>query len=116
MVFHDSCYLGRYNNIYDEPRKVLQSINGVELLEPERTMDKAFCCGAGGGRMFMEENVGKKVNVERTEQLLDTEPQEIASACPFCLTMIIDGLKTKEMDESIQVKDIAEIVEECISK
>lgn len=116
MVFHDSCYLGRYNNIYDEPRKILQSINGVELLEPERTMDKAFCCGAGGGRMFMEENVGKKVNVERTEQLLDTEPQEIASACPFCLTMIIDGLKTKELDESVQVKDIAEIVEECISK
>jgi len=116
IAFHDSCYLGRYNNIYDEPRKILSSINGVELVEAARNNDKGFCCGAGGGRMFMEETVGTKVNVERTDELLLTEADTIASACPFCITMISDGLKFREADEKVVVKDIAEIVEECMEK
>lgn len=116
IVFHDSCYLGRYNEIYNEPRKILSGINGVELVEAERNQDKGFCCGAGGGRMFMEETVGIKVNVERTDELLETGADVVASACPFCITMISDGLKFREADEKVLVKDIAEIVEECMEK
>lgn len=116
VAFHDSCYLGRYNDIYDEPRKILSSINGVELVEADRNHDKGFCCGAGGGRMFMEETAGTKINVERTDQLLETDADMIAAACPFCLTMISDGLKFREADEQVAVKDIAEIVEECMEK
>jgi Fe-S oxidoreductase len=116
VAFHDSCYLGRYNGVYDEPRKVLSSINGVELVETERNHDKGFCCGAGGGRMFMEETVGTKVNVERTDELLRTEARTIAAACPFCITMVSDGLKFREQEENVLVKDIAEIVEESMEK
>jgi Fe-S oxidoreductase len=116
VTFHDSCYLGRYNGIYDEPRKILSSVNGIELVEAEKNHDKGFCCGAGGGRMFMEETAGTKVNVERTDQLLETEADTIAAACPFCITMISDGLKFREADEAVTVKDIAEIVEESMEK
>ena len=116
ITFHDSCYLGRYNGVYDEPRKVLSSINGVELVETERNHDKGLCCGAGGGRMFMEENVGVKVNVERTDELLKTGAEIVAAACPFCITMVSDGLKFREQEENVAVKDIAEIVEECMTK
>ena len=116
VAFHDSCYLGRYNGIYDEPRKVLSSISGIELVETERNHDKGLCCGAGGGRMFMEENVGTKVNVERTDELLKTSADTVAAACPFCITMVSDGLKFREQEENVAVKDIAEIVEECMEK
>jgi Fe-S oxidoreductase len=113
VAYHDSCYIGRYNKIYDAPRKALEHV-GVEIQEPARTKDKGFCCGAGGGRMFMEETVGKRVNIERTEELLKCGANTIALNCPFCMTMITDGIKDKEMVDQVQVKDIAEIILENV--
>lgn len=110
IAYHDSCYLGRYNQIYDAPRKNLNKIPDVQILEPERTKDKGFCCGAGGAQMFMEEKVGKRVNIERTEELLKTGANCIAANCPFCMTMLTDGVKAKDKDEEIKVLDIAEIL------
>ncbi len=109
LTYHDSCYLGRYNEIYDEPRHVLESVGTIKITEPERTKDEGFCCGAGGGRMFLEEDTGTRINEERTKELLQTGAETIASACPFCMTMINDGLKAEE-NEEVAVKDIAEII------
>lgn len=110
ITYHDSCYLGRYNNIYNAPRSLLLKIPGLLIAEPDRTADKGFCCGAGGGQMFMEETVGKRVNIERTEELLATKAKTIALNCPFCMTMISDGVKAKDMEEEVQTLDIAEII------
>lgn len=110
ITYHDSCYLGRYNDIYDEPRNTLKKINGVKLVEMERNKEKGFCCGAGGGRMFLEETEGTRINVNRTEEAVETNADTIASACPFCMTMMSDGLKTLEKSDRVFVKDIAEIV------
>jgi Fe-S oxidoreductase len=110
VTFHDSCYLGRYNDIYDQPREILDEIPGVITVEMKRTKSKGFCCGAGGGRMWMEENVGKRVNVERTEEALALKPDVIGTACPFCMTMFEDGVKDKEATETVKVKDVAEIL------
>ncbi len=112
ITFHDSCYLGRYNDIYDAPREVLKNVNGLNLLEMERNKDRGFCCGAGGGRMFLEETVGERVNENRTKEALETGAEVIASACPFCMTMFTDGLKTFDKNESVEVKDVAEIIYE----
>jgi len=109
LTYHDSCYLGRYNEIYEAPRKLLSNFSN-NLKEVERSKDKGFCCGAGGSQMFLEETVGKRVNIERTEELLATNANTIALNCPFCLTMVSDGVKAKELEESVQVKDIAEIL------
>ncbi len=110
VVYHDSCYLGRYNNMYKEPRAALGKIPGVKLIEPERTGDKGLCCGAGGGQMFMEETEGKRVNIERTEELLRSGAKTIALNCPFCMTMITDGVKAEDKVEEVNVKDISEIL------
>jgi Fe-S oxidoreductase len=115
VAFHDSCYLGRYNEVYDAPRKVLESIPGVQLREVNYwNRNKGLCCGAGGAQMFMEEQGEKRVNVKRTQQLLDTGAQTIASGCPFCMTMLTDGLKAHEKEESVQQKDIAELLAESV--
>jgi len=113
ITYHDSCYLGRYNNVYDQPRSILQSVPGLEVLEMPRSRSRGFCCGAGGGRMFMEETEGKRVNIERTEEALSTQPDVIGTACPFCMTMMTDGVKAKEASDRVQVKDIAEILYEA---
>jgi len=113
VTYHDSCYLGRYNNIYDIPRKILNKIKGVKLVEMKQCKDNAFCCGAGGGRMWMEET-GKKVNLMRTEQALETNANVIASACPFCKTMLVDGINSKNASEKIEDLDIIEIVEKSL--
>ncbi|MCU0693204.1 MAG: (Fe-S)-binding protein, partial [Polyangiaceae bacterium] len=111
IVFHDSCYLGRYNDIYDAPRDALRAIPGVELVEPERfTRNMGVCCGAGGAQMWMEEQNKDRMNVRRTLQLLGPKPDTIATACPFCMTMITDGLKDQERDESVKQLDIAELL------
>ncbi len=109
ITFHDSCYLGRYNDIYDAPRATLRkALPVMNLVEPVRTKDRGLCCGAGGGRMFMEENTGKRINVERTEELLATGAEAIAAACPFCMTMLSDGVK--QQNSEVPVYDIAELV------
>jgi len=110
ITYHDSCYLGRYNSIYKAPREILSKIPGLDTVEMKRSKDKGFCCGAGGGRMFMEETEGKKVYLERTEEALETGAETIASACPFCMTMLTDGVKDKEKGEEVKIKDLAEIV------
>jgi Fe-S oxidoreductase len=110
VTYHDSCYLGRYNDEYEAPRADLMNIPGLSIVEPERSKDKGLCCGAGGGRMFMEEVVGDRVNIVRTNELLSTGADTIAVNCPFCTTMITDGVKAAEKIDSVQVKDIAEII------
>lgn len=114
ITYHDSCYLGRYNNVYEQPRNVLRAIRGVELVEMERNRENGMCCGAGGGMMWMEETSGKRVNVARTEQALLTNPTVISSACPFCLTMMEDGTKMKEAEDRVKARDIAEILEQAV--
>ena len=109
-TFHDSCYLGRYNDIYEQPREILDAIPGVNIVEMKRTKSRGFCCGAGGGRMWMEEHEGKRVNVERTEEALALRPNVIGTACPFCMTMLEDGVKDKEATETVKVKDVAEML------
>ena len=109
VAYHDSCYLGRYNDIYEAPRNTLKrALPIMELVEPTRTKSRGMCCGAGGGRMWMEENVGKRVNVERSEELLATGADQIAVACPFCMTMITDGVTGA--GSSVPVVDISEVV------
>lgn len=110
LTYHDSCYLGRYNNEYVAPRRIINSLPGISMVEMDRNKNKAFCCGAGGGRMWLEENIGKRINVMRTEQALATSPDIIAVNCPFCLTMIEDGLKEFDRAENVKARDIAELV------
>ena len=114
IAYHDSCYIGRYNDIYDIPRQILHSIPGVNILEMERNKSDSMCCGAGGGMMWMEETQGKRINVERTEQALQLNPTMIGSNCPYCLTMLSDGTKAKEVEETVATMDIVEIVERSL--
>ena len=114
IVFHDSCYLGRYNNIYNEPREIIKTCNGSAPLEMQRSRQESFCCGAGGGRMWMEELIGKRIYLERTQEALKTNPSTIAVTCPYCMTMFEDGLKDENLQDKVRVKDIGEIVAETM--
>ncbi|MEH0019414.1 MAG: (Fe-S)-binding protein, partial [Desulfobacter sp.] len=109
ITFHDSCYLGRWNDIYDSPRDLLKQANTGELVEMERTGEKGMCCGAGGARMFMEETIGQRINNVRAQQAVDTGAETIASSCPFCATMLSDGIM--ETGKTAVVRDIAEIID-----
>ena len=110
ITFHDPCYLGRGNNIYEAPRDLLRKLE-VELVEMARSKRNGLCCGAGGAQMFKEPEPGNKdVNVERTEEALEIKPQVIAAGCPFCNTMLTDGVKSKEKENSVQVMDVAEMI------
>ena len=110
ITYHDSCYLGRANNIYEAPRKVLEALDG-ELVEMKRCKSNGLCCGAGGAQMFKEEEKGDlRINIERSNEALETGATVIAAACPFCNTMLSDGVKNKEKENEVAVLDIAELV------
>jgi len=110
ITFHDPCYLGRANNVYEAPRNIINKLD-AQLVEMKNCRKKGLCCGAGGAQMFKEPEQGDKdVNIERTEQALETQPEIIAAACPFCNTMMTDGLKSKKKEASIKVMDIAEMI------
>jgi Fe-S oxidoreductase len=116
VVFHDSCYLGRYNDVYESPREILKRIPGVELVEAEYwNRQRGLCCGAGGAQMFMEEQNANRVNVKRTLQLLDTGAKTLASGCPFCAVMLTDGIKSQELEDEVKQLDVAEILEQSCS-
>ena len=110
MAYHDSCYLARYNGVAEEPREAIGAAAGAPLELP-RNREQSFCCGAGGGRMWMEEHIGKRVNVERAEEAVRTGAETIATACPFCMTMLSDGVKETPKPET-KVRDIAELIAE----
>ena len=111
MTYHDPCYLGRYNTVYNEPRTLLRSVSKDGLKELDRYGRESFCCGAGGGRMWMEEKIGKRVNLDRSEEIVSHDVSTVGVACPFCLTMIEDGMKQLGKETTIRTADIAELVE-----
>lgn len=113
VTFHDSCYIGRYNQIYDAPRSVIEAVSQAKPIEMERSKEKGFCCGAGGGRMWLEEKTGTRINHNRAEEVLGTKASTVAVSCPFCMTMLSDGLKAKGR-EDVKVKDLAELVAESL--
>jgi len=110
ITYHDPCYLGRANNIYEAPRELIQKLD-AELVEMKSCKSRGLCCGAGGAQMFKEPEQGNKdINIERTEQALETKPDIIAAGCPFCNTMLTDGVKNKEKEDSLPVLDLAEMI------
>jgi Fe-S oxidoreductase len=114
ITFHDPCYLGRYNGLYDPPRELLEKIPGVELVEMERHKKTAMCCGAGGGRMWLEENPQQRVNHLRADQALATSADTIAVSCPYCLIMLEDGVKARGEEERVRVRDVVELLDEAL--
>lgn len=114
VTYHDSCYLGRYNDVYEAPRIILKAIPGVNLVEMERNRERGMCCGAGGGLMWMEEHTGSRINISRTEQALAVNPSIISSGCPYCLTMLSDGTKAKEVEDQVNTYDVTELLEKSI--
>ena len=110
ITFHDSCYLGRANDVYEAPREVIKALD-ADLVEMKRSKKKGLCCGAGGAQMFKDAEPGnKEINIERTEEALDTNASIIAAGCPFCMTLMSDGVKNKEKEASVKVKDLAELI------
>ncbi len=116
VTYHDSCYLGRHNDVYLAPRNVIGSLAGIDIVEMPRNGTRGMCCGAGGARMWMEETTGKKVNVERTQEAIATGAERIAVACPFCYVMMDDGVKGEGRDEDVKVQDIAEVLLESLER
>jgi Fe-S oxidoreductase len=116
LTYHDPCFLGRWNDVYDEPRRVLNVINANGVEEMRRNRNKSFCCGGGGGRVWMEEKIGKRINQTRVNEALETGADTLAAACPFCITMFEDGIKGVEAEERFKVMDMAEILAEALEK
>ncbi len=116
VAYHDSCYLGRYNDIYQAPREILKATGGIKRLELPRSGTRSFCCGGGGGHMWMEEDPSKRVNTRRVEEIIGAKVNLVATACPYCLTMFEDALKAKGAEESIKARDLSELVVEALEK
>ena len=115
-TYHDSCYLGRHNDVYDEPRQVVHGISVSNPVEMEKSRNNGFCCGAGGGRFWMEERIGKRISEERIEQVMAVGAEMVASACPYCLQMFEDAIKAKEVEETLKARDIAELVADSLEE
>jgi Fe-S oxidoreductase len=115
ITYHDSCYLGRHNDIYMAPRNIIGSIGGVEVVEMPRNSTRGRCCGAGGSRMWMEEHTEVKINVDRAEEAIETQADRIAVACPFCMVMLDDGVKAKGKEEEVAVSDLSAILLEALN-
>jgi Fe-S oxidoreductase len=116
ITYHDSCYLGRYNDIYQPPRQVLQAVSNDKIVELARSGSNGFCCGGGGGHMWMEEEPDKRVNNCRVDEIIATGVPVVATACPYCLTMLEDGVKARGVEETLRVKDLSELVAEALRK
>ena len=116
ITYHDACYLGRHNDIYMAPREIIGSIGGIEIREMPRHGTQSFCCGAGGGRMWMEESEGKKINIERITEAVGTGADEVAVACPFCYIMMDDGIKELGEESNVKVRDVSLILLENLKK
>ena len=118
VTYHDPCYLGRHNKVYTPPREVLDAVPSLTSQEMHRCKDRGFCCGAGGARFWMEEKIGKRVNIERTEEALGLDPDLISTACPFCMVMLTDAVAAKHADgtarEDVQVLDVAQILQQSL--
>jgi Fe-S oxidoreductase len=114
VAYHDACYLGRHNGIYDPPRNILTSIPGVRVVDLPRSRERSFCCGAGGARMWMDENDGTRINVARTDEALALKPDLITAACPYCIAMLTDGVGTRRQQgavgDEVQVTDVAQVL------
>ncbi|MFT4537464.1 MAG: heterodisulfide reductase subunit D, partial [Saprospiraceae bacterium] len=110
ITYHDSCYMGRVNGVYEAPRELIAALDG-ELVEMKRCKTNGLCCGAGGAQMFKEDEPGdKRINIERTEEILETGASIVAANCPFCITMLSDGMKAKEKQDDVMVHDLSELI------
>ncbi|MHB8437924.1 MAG: (Fe-S)-binding protein [Acidimicrobiales bacterium] len=114
VTYHDPCYLGRHNRIFDEPRSVLGAIDGVQQIEMKRCRERSFCCGAGGARMWMEETIGTRVNLERTDEALNTGADVVSTACPYCLIMLDDAVRARQREDDVKVLDLSQVVERSL--
>ncbi|MCU1494417.1 MAG: hypothetical protein JWO62_2181 [Acidimicrobiaceae bacterium] len=116
VTYHDPCYLGRHNRVFDEPRSVLEAVDGLTSIEMPRCREKGFCCGAGGARMWLEENIGSRINLDRTDEALSMNTDYVGTACPYCMIMIDDAVKTRGREDEVQVLDIAQLLEQSIER
>jgi Fe-S oxidoreductase len=115
VTYHDPCYLGRHNRVFDEPRSVIDAIPGVRQVEMKRCREKSFCCGAGGARMWLEETIGTRINMERTNEALSTGADVVSTACPYCMIMLDDAVRANNKEEEVRVLDLSQLVEESLS-
>jgi Fe-S oxidoreductase len=114
VTYHDPCYLGRHNRIINEPRTVLDHIRGATQVEMPRCKERGFCCGAGGARMWLEENIGKRVNMERMDEALSTGADVVSTACPYCMIMLDDAVRAHDKQDDVRVLDLSQLVEESL--